>query len=100
MAETTVNIIDMSGVSDDARTYRILAINSKNEIPEGDTVTFNLVFRDKDGNLLFKRALKDDSGNAVTLTSKEDIAVLEYNFIEIEAIYTGTLPADLKVYKF
>ena len=100
MAETTLNIIDMSGVSDVARTYRILAINSENDIPSGDTVTFNLVFRDSSGNLLFKRALKDADGNAVTLTTIDDIAVIEYNFIDIEAVYSGTLPADLKVYKF
>ena len=100
MAETTLNIIDMSGVSDCARTYRILAIDSASELPSGDSVTFNLVFRDTNGNLLFKRALKDDSGNAVTLSSIEDIAVLEYNFIDIEAVYSGTLPDDLKVYKF
>lgn len=100
MAETTLNIIDMSGVSDDARTYRILAVDSENALPEGDSITFNLVFRDKDGNLLFKRQLKDGDGNAVTISSKDDIAVLEYNFIEIEAIYSGTLPDDLKVYKF
>ena len=100
MAETTLNIIDMSGVSDCARTYRILAINSENELPSGDSVTFNLIFKDNNGNVLFKRALKDDSGNAVTITSIEDIAVLEYNFIDIEAVYSGTLPADLKIYKF
>lgn len=100
MAETTLNIIDMSGVSDVARTYRILAINSENDIPSGDTVTFNLVFRDSSGNLLFKRALKDSDGNVVALTTIDDIAVIEYNFIDIEAVYTGTLPAGLKVYKF
>ena len=100
MAETTLNIIDMSGVSDCARTYRVLAISSENELPSGDSVTFNLVFRDTNGNILFKRALKDADGNAVTITSIEDIAVIEYNFIDIEAVYSGTLPADLKVYKF
>lgn len=100
MAETTVNIIDMSGNSDDARTYRILAIDSASSLPEGDSVTFNLVFRDNAGNLLFKRQLKDADGNAVTISSVDDIAVIEYNFIEIEAIYSGTLPDDLKIYKF
>lgn len=100
MAETIVKIDDMSGVSDNARTYRILAINSANELPEGDTVTFNLIFKDNNGNLLFKRQLKDSDGNAVTLNSIEDIAVLEYNFIDMEAVYTGTIPADLKIYKF
>lgn len=100
MAETTLNIIDMSGVSDDARTYRILAVNSASELPSGDSVTFNLVFRDKKGALLFKRQLKDADGNAVTISSIDDIAVIEYNFIEIEAVYSGTLPDDLKIYKF
>ena len=100
MAETTLNIIDMSGVSDCARTYRILAVNSENELPSGDSITFNLVFKDTNGNLLFKRALKDDSGNAISLTSIDDYVVLEYNFIDIEAVYSGTLPADLKIYKF
>lgn len=100
MAETILKIDDKSGVSDNARTYRILAINSASELPDGDTVTFNLIFKDENGNLLFKRQLKDGDGNAVTISSKDDIAVLEYNFIEIEAIYSGTLPDDLKVYKF
>lgn len=101
MAETIVNIIDKSGVSDDARTYRILAVNSENELPSGDSVTFNLVFKDIDGSTLFKRQLKDADGNAVTISSINDIAVIEYNFIEIEAVYTGdSVPADLKIYKF
>lgn len=100
MAETTLNIIDMSGVSDDARTYRILAVNSANELPSGDSITFNLVFRDKEGNLLFKRQLKDAEGNAITISSIEDIVVLEYNFIDIEAVYSGTMASDLKIYKF
>lgn len=101
MAETIVNIEDLSGVSDNARTYRILAINSENELPSGDTVTFNLVFKDNEGNVLFKRALKDADGNTITFTSKDDYAVLEYNFIDIEAVYTGdSVPADLKIYRF
>ena len=101
MAETIVNIEDLSGVSDNARTYRILAINSENELPSGDTVTFNLVFKDNEGNVLFKRALKDADGNVITLSSIQDYVVLEYNFIDIEAVYTGdSVPADLKIYRF
>lgn len=101
MAETIVKIEDLSGVSDSARTYRILAINSENELSSGDTVTFNLIFKDNSGNVLFKRALQDADGNTVTLSSIQDYAVLEYNFIDIEAVYTGdSVPADLKVYKF
>lgn len=101
MAETIVNIEDLSGVSDNARTYRILAVNSENSLPEGDTITFNLIFKDNAGEVLFKRALKDAEGNAITFTSIEDYAVLEYNFIDIEAVYTGdSVPADLKIYKF
>lgn len=100
MAETTVDIIKETGVSNDARTYRILAIDSASELPSGDSVTFNLVFKDKDGKVLFKRPLKDADGNAVTLSSVQDYAVIEYNFIEIEAVYSGTLPSDLKVYEF
>ena len=104
MAETIIeskDILDFSGVSDNARTYRILAVDAENEITEGDSITFNLIFKDNNGNVLFKRQLKDADGNAITFTSKNDYAVLEYNFIDIEAVYTGdSVPADLKVYKF
>lgn len=102
MAETILEIKDLSGVSDNARTYRILAVNAENEIPEGDSITFNLIFKDNNGNVLFKRQLKDADGNAIiTFTSKNDYAVLEYNFIDIEAVYAGdSVPADLKIYKF
>lgn len=100
MADTTVKVIDMSGTSDDARTYRILAVNSASELPVGDSITFNLVFRDNKGTPLFTRQLKDSDGNAITISSINDYVVLEYNFIEIEAVYSGTLPADLKIYKF
>ena len=100
MAETTVDIISMTGTSDDARTYRIIAVNSANELPSGDSITFNLVFRDKKGTLLFKRQLKDAEGNAITISWIEDIVVLEYNFIDIEAVYWGTMASDLKIYKF
>ena len=100
MAETTVNIEKITGVSDDARTYRIITANSASSLPEGDSISFSLVFRDKDGNLLFKRTLKDADGNAVTLNAIDDYVVLEYNFVEIEATYSGTLPNDLKIYMF
>lgn len=101
MAETILEIKDLSGVSDNARTYRILAVDAENEITEGDSITFNLIFKDNNGNVLFKRPLKDGEGNVITFTSKSDYAVLEYNFIDIEAVYTGdSVPADLKIYKF
>ena len=99
MAETTVNIIRIVGQSDDARTYRILTANSANELPSGDSISFKLVFRDEAGNLI-KRTLKDADGNAVTLNAVDDYIVLEYNFLEVEATYSGTLPADLKIYMF
>ena len=99
MAETTVNIIRVTGQSDDARTYRILTANSANELPSGDSISFKLVFRDEAGNLI-KRTLKDADGNAVSLNAVDDYIVLEYNFVEIEATYSGTLPDDLKIYMF
>ena len=99
MAETTVNIIRIIGQSDDARTYRILTANSANELPSGDSISFKLVFRDEAGNLI-KRTLKDADGNTVTLNAVDDYIVLEYNFVEIEATYSGTLPDDLKIYMF
>lgn len=99
MAETTVNIIRVIGQSDDARTYRILTANSANELPSGDSISFKLVFRDEAGNLI-KRTLKDADGNAVSLNAVDDYIVLEYNFVEIEATYSGTLPDDLKIYMF
>ena len=99
MAETTVNIIRVTGQSDDARTYRIITANSANELPSGDSISFKLVFRDEAGNLI-KRTLKDADGNAVTLNAIDDYVVLEYNFVEIEATYSGTLPSDLKIYMF
>lgn len=104
MAETIIeskDILDFSGVSDNARTYRILAVDSANELPSGDSISFNLIFKDNAGNVLFKRALKDENGNVITLSSIQDYVVLEYNFIDIEAVYTGdSVPADLKIYKF
>lgn len=99
MAETTVNIIRVTGKSDDARTYRIITANSANELPSGDSIFFKLVFQDEAGNLI-KRTLKDADGNAVTLDAIDDYVVLEYNFVEIEATYSGTLPNDLKIYMF
>ena len=99
MAETTVKIIRMTGQSDDARTYRVITANSANELPSGDSISFKLVFQDEEGNLI-KRTLKDADGNAVTLNSIDDYAVLEYNFIEIEATYSGTMASDLKIYMF
>ena len=77
-----------------------MAVNSANELPSGDSITFNLIFKDNSGNVLFKRPLKDADGNTITLSSIQDYVVLEYNFIDIEAVYTGTIPADLKIYKF
>lgn len=99
MAETTVNIKRVTGQSDDARTYRVITANSANELPSGDSISFKLVFRDEAGNLI-KRTLKDADGNAVTLNAVDDYIVLEYNFVEIEATYSGTLPDDLKIYMF
>ena len=99
MAETTVKIIRITGQSDDARTYRVITANSANELPSGDSISFKLVFQDEEGNLI-KRTLKDADGNAVTLNAIDDYAVLEYNFLEIEATYSGTLPSDLKIYMF
>lgn len=99
MAETTVNIIRVTGQSDDARTYRVITANSSNELPEGDSITFKAVFRDGEGNTI-KRTIKDAEGNAVSLTAIDDMIVLDYNFIEIEATYSGTLPDDLKIYMF
>lgn len=99
MAETTVNIIRIVGQSDDARTYRVITANSANELPEGDSITFKAVFRDETGNTI-KRTIKDSEGNVVSLTAIDDMIVLDYNFIEIEATYSGTLPDDLKIYMF
>ncbi len=99
MAETTVNIIRVTGQSDDARTYRVITANSSNELPSGDSITFKAVFQDNEGNTI-KRTIKDADGNAVSLTAIDDMIVLDYNFIEIEAIYSGTLPDDLKIYMF
>lgn len=99
MAETTVNIIRVTGQSDDARTYRVITANSSNELPEGDSITFKAVFRDEAGNTI-KRTIKDSEGNAVSLTAIDDMIVLDYNFIEIEATYSGTMASDLKIYMF
>ena len=99
MAETTVNIIRVTGQSDDARTYRVITANSSNELPEGDRITFKAVFRDEAGNTI-KRTIKDSEGNAVSLTAIDDMIVLDYNFIEIEATYSGTMASDLKIYMF
>lgn len=99
MAETTVNITRITGVSDDARSYRILTANSASSLPEGDSITFNLVFEDNEGNTI-RKTLKDAEGNAVSLSAIDDYIVLEYNFINIEAVYSGTLPDDLKIYMF
>jgi len=99
MAETSVKITRITGVSDDARTYRIITANSASSLPEGDYITFQLVFQDEEGNTI-KRTLKDSDGNAVTLSAIDDYVVLEYNFINIEATYNGTLPSDLKIYMF
>lgn len=99
MAETTVNIIRVTGQSDDARTYRVITANSSNELPEGDSITFKAVFRDEAGNTI-KRTIKDAEGNAVSLTTIDDMIVLDYNFIEIEATYSGTMASDLKIYMF
>lgn len=99
MAETTVKVTRVTGVSDDARTYRILTANSESSIPEGDTITFKAVFQDNEGNTI-KRTIKDAEGNAVTLTAIDDMIVLDYNFIDIEATYSGTIPSDLKIYLF
>ena len=47
MADTTVNIIRMTGQSDDARTYRVITANSANELPSGDSISFKLVFSEQ-----------------------------------------------------
>ena len=99
MAETTVKVTRVTGQSDDARTYRRITANSANELPSGDSISFKLVFQDEAGNTI-KRTLKDADGNAVTLNAIDDYIVLDYNFIEIEATYSGTLPDDLKIYMF
>lgn len=99
MAETLVKVIRKTGISDDARTYRILTANSSNALPEGDSITFKAVFQDNEGNTI-KRTIKDAEGNAITLSAIDDMIILEYNFIEIEATYSGTLPDDLKIYMF
>ena len=99
MAETIVKITRVTGQSDDARTYRVITANSSNELPEGDSITFKAVFKDNEGYEI-KRTMKDADGNAVTLNAIDDYVVLDYNFIEIEATYNGTLPADLKIYMF
>lgn len=99
MAETIVKVIRKTGISDDARTYRILTANSSNALPEGDSITFKAVFEDENGNLI-KRTIKDADGNAITLSAIDDMIILEYNFIDIEATYSGTLPDDLKIYMF
>ena len=99
MAETTVRIKRITGISDDARTYRILTANSSSSMPEGDTITFKAIFQDDEGNTI-KRTIKDAEGNAVALTAIDDMVVLDYNFINIEAIYNGTIPSDLKIFMF
>lgn len=99
MAETTVKVTRVTGQSDDARTYRILTANSASSMSEGDTITFKAVFQDNEGNII-KRTIKDAEGNAVTLTAIDDMVVLDYNFLDIEATYSGTMPDDLKIYLF
>lgn len=100
MADTTVKVIRQTGVSDDARTYRVLTAVSENALPEGDYITFKAVFEDEEGNKI-KRTIKDSDGNVAKLEAIDDMVVLEYNFIEIEAVYTGdSVPADLKIYLF
>lgn len=99
MAETTVKIIRMTGTSDDARTYRVITANSESSMPEGDYITFQAVFQDEEGNAI-KRTIKDGNGEAVKLEAIDDMVVLDYNFLEIEATYNGTMPSDLKLYMF
>ena len=99
MADTTVGVIRVTGASDDARTYRILTANSSSSIPSGDSITFKAVFQDNEGNTI-KRTIRDAEGNAITLTAIDDMIVLDYNFLEIEATYSGTMPSDLKIFMF
>lgn len=99
MAETTVKIKRITGQSDDARTYRVITATSANALPEGDYITFKAVFQDEEGNKI-KRTIKDGSGEAVKLEAIDDMVILDYNFLEIEATYTGTIPADLKIFMF
>lgn len=100
MAETTLNINQQYGNSDSAGTYRVLTAVSASSIPEGEYIYFKAVFELPDGTTI-KRTIKDGAGETVSLTAIDDMVVLDYNFLNIEAVYNGdTMPSDLKIYEF
>lgn len=85
----------------DAKSFIVLTAVSDSSIPEGESITFNAIFKDLNGNTICKRAITDADGNAVTITSIDQMVVLDYNFLDIEAVYDGdNMPSDLKVYEF
>ena len=85
----------------DAKAFIVLTAVSESSIPEGEYITFKAVFKDQDGNEICKRTIKDAEGNEVKLEAIDDMVVLDYNFLDIEATYNGdNMPSDLKVYEF
>lgn len=85
----------------DAKAFIVLTAVSESSIPEGEYITFKAVFKDQDGNEICKRTIKDAEGNEVKLEAIDDMVVLDYNFLDIEATYNGdNMPSDLKIYEF
>lgn len=85
----------------DAKAFIVLTAVSASSIPDGEYITFKAVFKDDKGNIVCKRTIKDDEGNEVKLSAIDDMVVLDYNFLDIEATYNGdNMPTDLKVYQF
>lgn len=88
-------------VKRDSKNFVVLTAVSKSSIPEGEYITFKAVFKDLDGNIVCKRTITDREGNAVQLSVIDQMVVLEYNFVDIEATYNGdNKPSDLKIYEF
>ena len=91
----------ISFVKRDAKAFIVLTAVSESSMPEGEYITFKAVFKDQDGNEICKRTIKDAEGNEVKLEAIDDMVVLDYNFLDIEATYNGdNMPSDLKVYEF
>lgn len=101
MAETTLGLISRIGDSDCARTYRILTAESASSIPDGEYIYFKAVFQIDDAGNTIERIIKNADGEAVKLEAIDSFIVLDYNFLNLKAIYVGdAMPADLKVYQF
>ena len=99
MAETTLKVDNQAGRN--AKSFLILTATSDSSIPEGEYIYFKAILKDLKGNEICKRTITDSEGNAVKIESIDSMVVLDYNFLDIEAIYYGSLmPSDLKVYEF